>query len=140
MTSQNAPPDIPDPEVVPKAKRRRFSDEYKVRLMDEADNCTERGGIGGLLRREGLYFSHLATWHRQRDQGVRSGLRDKKRDRKEKDGMEKELARMLHLVYEPAKERTVETQRFFKLGVRGDHCLPTDQLYSRGLLCGLLAT
>jgi transposase len=64
MTSQKAPPDIPDPEVVPKAKRRKFSAEYKVRILEEADRCTERGEIGALLRREGLYSSHLSTWRR----------------------------------------------------------------------------
>ena len=92
MTSENAPPDIPDPEVVPKAKRRKFSAEYKVRILEEADRCTERGEIGALLRREGLYSSHLSTWRRQRDQGILSGLSPKKRGRKGKDELEKELA------------------------------------------------
>ena len=91
MTSQKASPDIPDPEVVPKAKRRKFSAEYKVRILEEADRCTERGEIGALLRREGLYSSHLSTWRRQRDQGILSGLSPKKRGRKGKDELEKEL-------------------------------------------------
>jgi transposase-like protein len=94
MTSQKAPPDIPDPEVVPKAKRRKFSAEYKVRILEEADRCTERGEIGALLRREGLYSSHLSTWRRQRDQGILSGLRPKKRGRKGKEELEKELAKL----------------------------------------------
>ncbi len=94
MTSQNAPPDIPDPEVVPKANRRKFSAEYKVRILEEADSCTERGGIGALLRREGLYSSHLSTWRRQRDQGILSGLSPKKRGRKGKDDLEKDLAEL----------------------------------------------
>jgi transposase-like protein len=94
MTSQNAPPDIPDPEVVPKAKRRKFSAEYKVRILEEADRCTERGEIGALLRREGLYSSHLSTWRRQRDQGILSGLSPKKRGRKGKDDLEKEMAEL----------------------------------------------
>jgi transposase-like protein len=92
MTSQNASTDIPDPEVVPKAKRRKFSAEYKVRILEEADRCTERGEIGALLRREGLYSSHLSTWRRQRDRGILSGLSPKKRGRKGKDDLEKELA------------------------------------------------
>jgi len=91
MTSQKAPPDIPDPEVVPKAKRRKFSAEYKVRILEEADRCTGRGEIGALLRREGLYSSHLSTWRRQRDQGILSGLSPRKRGRKGKDELEKEL-------------------------------------------------
>ena len=91
MTWQKAAPDIPDPEVVPKAERRKFSAEYKVRILEEADRCTERGEIGALLRREGLYSSHLSTWRRQRDQGILSGLSPKKRGRKGKDELEKEL-------------------------------------------------
>ena len=94
MTSQKAAPDIPDPEVVPKAKRRKFSAEYKVRILEEADRCTERGEIGALLRREGLYSSHLSTWRRQRDQGILSGLSPKKRGRKGKDELEKELVEL----------------------------------------------
>jgi transposase-like protein len=94
MTSQKEPPDIPDPEVAPKAKRRKFSAEYKVRILEEADRCTERGEIGALLRREGLYSSHLSTWRRQRDQGILSGLSPKKRGRKGKDELEKELAEL----------------------------------------------
>jgi hypothetical protein len=52
---------MPDPEVIPQAKRRRFSTEYKLRILEEADARTERGQIGSLLRREGLYSSHLTT-------------------------------------------------------------------------------
>ena len=52
----------PDPEVVPKAERRRFTAEYKLRILAEADACTQRGEIGALLRREGLYRSHLDKW------------------------------------------------------------------------------
>jgi transposase-like protein len=56
----------PDPEVVPKAERRRFTAEYKLRILAEADACTQRGQIGALLRREGLYRSHLDKWREQR--------------------------------------------------------------------------
>jgi hypothetical protein len=84
MTSQNAPPDIPDPEVVPEAKCRKSSAEHKVRILVEADRCTERGEVGALLRREGLYSSHLSSRRRQRDQGILSGLNPKKRGRKER--------------------------------------------------------
>ena len=52
---------VPDPEVVPRAKRRYFSAEYKLRILEEAEACSERGEIGSLLRREGLYSSHLTT-------------------------------------------------------------------------------
>ena len=73
---------VPEPEVVPQAKRRRFSAEYKLRILAEADACSERGQIGGLLRREGLYSSHLTTWRQQREQGQLDGLSARKRGRK----------------------------------------------------------
>ena len=55
-----------DPEVIPKAERRRFTAEYKLRILSEADACTQRGEIGALLRREGFYWSHLDKWRAQR--------------------------------------------------------------------------
>ena len=70
----------PDPQVVPKAERRRFSSEYKQRILAEADLCTEKGQIGALLRREGLYSSHLTTWRRQREQGALGRKRGRKPD------------------------------------------------------------
>jgi transposase-like protein len=73
---------VPDPEVVPRAKRRRFNAEYKLRILEEADACSEPGEIGALLRREGLYSSHLTTWRRQRVQGQLEALSSKKRGRK----------------------------------------------------------
>jgi transposase len=69
----------PDPQVVPKAERRRFSVEYKQRILAEADTCTERGQIGALLRREGLYSSHLDKWRKQRERGVVQALTPQKR-------------------------------------------------------------
>jgi len=71
----------PDPEVVPKAKRRRFKAEYKLRILREADRCEKPGELGALLRREGLYSSHLAKWRQQRT----AGLTPRKRGRKAKD-------------------------------------------------------
>jgi transposase len=73
----------PDPEVVPKAQRRTFTASYKRWVLEEADKCRERPGrIGALLRREGLYFSHLTTWRRQREAGQLAGLAPQKRGRK----------------------------------------------------------
>jgi len=72
----------PDPEVLPKAERRRFTAEYKLRILAEADACTQRGEIGALLRREGLYSSNLTTWRRQRDEGTLAALKPKQRGRK----------------------------------------------------------
>ena len=68
-----------DPEVVESAMRRRFSAEYKLRVLKLADSCTEPGSLGVLLRREGLYASNLTTWRRQRDEGTLEALSPKKR-------------------------------------------------------------
>jgi len=76
----------PDPEVPEKPVRRRFSAEYKVRVVEEADGCTEPGEIGALLRREGLYSSHLGKWRKQRERGTLAGLQPKKRGPKSKRG------------------------------------------------------
>ena len=67
-----------DPEVVPGPRRRAFTAEFKRQVLAEADACTELGDVGELLRRHGLYSSHLSEWRRQRDEG----LRPKKRGRK----------------------------------------------------------
>jgi transposase len=67
MATLRAP--IPDPEVPAKVLRRRFTAEYRLRMLKEADACRQHGALGALLRREGLYSSHLANWRRQRDQG-----------------------------------------------------------------------
>ncbi len=72
------------PEVAEKAKRRRFDAAYKLRVLDEAERCTEPGQLGELLRREGLYSSHLTTWRKQRDEGALQALGPKKRGRKSK--------------------------------------------------------
>lgn len=59
----------PDPELVEGPRRRRFPAEYKLRVVREADACSKPGEIGALLRREGLYSSHLSAWRKQRDAG-----------------------------------------------------------------------
>ena len=67
---------------MPRATRRTFSAAYKLRIVEEADRCTERGQIGALLRREGLYSSQLATWRREREAGGLQAMTPKKRGRK----------------------------------------------------------
>ena len=73
---------IPDPAFLEKPTRRRFTAEYKLRILHEADRCTAPGQLGELLRREGLYSSILSTWRQQRDQGTLAGLTPKRRGRK----------------------------------------------------------
>ena len=73
---------FPDPAVPERPDRRRFTAEYKLRILQEADRCTRSGELGALLRREGLYSSHLANWRQLRDEGVLTGLTPKRRGRK----------------------------------------------------------
>lgn len=70
-----------DPEVSAKAVRRQYSAAYKRRILQEADQCGP-GGIAALLRREGLYSSHLTTWRKQRKSGEIAGLAPRKRGKK----------------------------------------------------------
>ncbi len=76
--------EIPTVEVFEKPVRRRFSTEYKVRILTEADRCVKMGQLGEMLRREGLYSSLLSTWRAQRDAGMLAGLTPKRRGRKAK--------------------------------------------------------
>lgn len=81
----------PDPEVVADAKRRTFTAAYKQRILAEADAAAAPpGGIGALLRREGLYSSHLVTWRRERQAGVLKGLTPHKRGPKSKRNAQEE--------------------------------------------------
>ena len=84
----------PDPEVVPRAERRQFSGQYKLRILEEVDRCTERGQIGALLRREGLYSSHLSKWRQQRAAGQLQALSAQKRGRKAQEVGAEEFARL----------------------------------------------
>ena len=70
---------IPEVEVTEKAVRRQFSAEYKRKILLAADACTREGEIGALLRREGLYSSHLAVWRAARERCAIAGLAPKKR-------------------------------------------------------------
>ena len=72
----------PDPEVVAKPKRRKFTAQYRLRILEEAESCTQPGAVGRLLRREGLYSSHLTEWRRARREGSLQGLTPSKRGRK----------------------------------------------------------
>ena len=84
---------LPETEVVKKAKRRHYTGEYKLRILREVDTCQASGEIGALLRREGLYSSHLTIWRRQRERGELDGLSPQKRGPKA-DPQEAELGRL----------------------------------------------
>src|SRR5512135_1553540 len=86
-----APAGVPDPELVEQAKRRTFSAEYKARILAEADACAKPGEVGELLRREGLYTSHLTYWRKQRKDGALKEL-GQSRGRKPADKRDAEIA------------------------------------------------
>jgi len=73
-----------DPEVEAKPRRRTFTAAYRLRILEEADRCQGPGEIGRLLRREGLYSSHLASWRKARREGSLAALSSKKRGAKPK--------------------------------------------------------
>jgi transposase-like protein len=81
---------VPRTEVVAKGKRRRFSAEYKRKVLKEADGCREVGELGALLRREGLYSSLLADWRRARERGELAALTSKKRGPKARGSDERD--------------------------------------------------
>ena len=85
-----------DTEVPAKARRRRFNAEYKQRILREAERCQKPGEIGALLRREGLYSSHLTAWRAARASGERNGLEGKRRGTKPRvrDGQAQRLAEL----------------------------------------------
>jgi transposase len=94
----------PDPEVVPVARRRRYSGAEKQRILREADRCTQPGEIGALLRREGIYASMLSSWRKQREQAEQDALRPRKRGPKP-DAVRAEVRQVLQLQEENARLR-----------------------------------
>jgi hypothetical protein len=86
----------PEVEVAEKAVRRRFDVEYKRRVLKEADGCVRPGELGALLRREGLYSSHLRTWRAARERGEIAGLAPKRRGPKVviRDGRDRRIAEL----------------------------------------------
>lgn len=76
--SKTSPPSLVPTEVTEKTRRRSFSAEYKRKILAEVGACTQPGGIGAILRREGLYSSHLVDWRRARDRGDLGGATTKR--------------------------------------------------------------
>ena len=94
LKSTTLPSPAPDPEVDAKPKRRRFTGAYKQRIIEECDAATELGEIGEILRREGLYSSHLSEWRKTRRREGVAGLAAKKRGRKPKSELTRENERL----------------------------------------------
>ena len=84
---------MPDPELVERPKRRRFTAKYKLEILEKAEACTRPGEIGELLRHEGLYTSHLTAWRKQRKNGALKEL-GKPRGRKPADRRGRELVEL----------------------------------------------
>jgi transposase-like protein len=83
----------PDPELVERPRRRRFTAAYKLKVLRETETCTKPGEIGALLRREGLYTSHLSAWRKQRDEGALKAL-SKPRGRPKPDPRDRDIERL----------------------------------------------
>jgi transposase len=81
-------------EVPPRVRRRRYPAEYKLRILDEADRCEGPGAIGALLRREGLYSSHLSAWRQAREEGALASLSKKRGRSKKKTAEAREIERL----------------------------------------------
>ena len=116
---------VPDPEVSDRPKRRRFTAKYKLAILRELDACTEPGEAGAVLRREGLYSSHISVWRRKRAAGELQGLTPKKlgRPRKQRNPLHSENERLqrrnARLQEELRKARLIiEVQK--KLGMIAD--------------------
>ncbi len=88
-----APAGVPDPELVEQAKRRSFTAKYKLEILAKADACSAPGEIGELLRREGLYTSHLTYWRKQRRDGALKEL-GRPRGRKPADRRDQQIAEL----------------------------------------------
>ena len=102
-------PAPPDPDVVAKPRRRQFTAEYKLRILEETDWCSKPGEIGRILRREGLYSSHLKAWRKARHDGIILGLAPKKRGRKpaRRNPLEKRVRQLEGEVAQLEKELTM---------------------------------
>ena len=108
-----APVGVPDPELIEQAKRRRFSAEYKARILAEADGCTRSGEVGELLRREGLYTSHLTYWRQQRKDGALKEL-GKPRGRKPADKRDAQIVSLTRRA-ERAEAELVKMKRVVEI-------------------------
>lgn len=119
----------PDPEVVATARRRQFSGSDKRRILEAADRCTQPGEIGALLRKEGIYSSHLNTWRRQRTAAEQAALEPKQRGRRA-DPAQAETRRVLLLTQENDRLRRQLAQANAIIDVQKKLCallgLPAD--------------
>jgi len=119
------PPSSESTEVTEKATRRRFTAKYKLRILEEADACSKPGELGALLRREGLYSSHLTVWREARRRGALGELEPKKRGPQAAatDPRDKQIAELERQVRKATAraERAEALVAFQKNNLRGAH-------------------
>jgi len=108
-----APAGVPDPELVAQAKRRSFTAKYKLEILAKADACTRPGEVGELLRREGLYTSHLTYWRKQVRDGALKEL-GQPRGRKPVDRRDQEIA-VLRRRAERAEAELVKARKVIEI-------------------------
>ena len=113
VSTNAAGPAVPDPELVEGPQRRRYSAAYKLRILQEADACTQPGEVGALLRREGLYTSHLTYWRKQRKDGALKEL-GQSRGRKPADKRDAEIAQLKRKL-EDAEAELVKARRVISI-------------------------
>ena len=106
---------VPSAGVPAKPQRRQFSADFKTRIVEEADACTQAGEVTALLRREGVYSSHLANWRRQYRSGAATGLAQRRGPKGkdpvvvEKEALERKVARLQHRLQHA--EKIIEVQK-----------------------------
>ena len=106
---------VPAAGVPAKPQRRQFSADFKTRIVEEADACTHAGEVTALLRREGLYSSHLANWRRPYRRGAAAGLAQRRGPKGkdpvvvEKEALERKVARLEHRLQHA--EKIIEVQK-----------------------------
>ena len=110
---RSVPAGVPDPELVERAKRRTFTAKYKLEILARADACTAPGEIGELLRREGLYTSHLTYWRKQRKDGALKEL-GRSRGRKPADRRDAQIAELSRRA-ERAEAELVKARRVIEI-------------------------
>src|SRR4051812_20893475 len=95
MNAEEKTPPVKETEVTAKARRRRFTAEYKAKILKEVSLCAQRGELGALLRREGLYSSHLTAWRTaQLQRGEHAGLESRRRGPKPPDDRDLQIAKL----------------------------------------------
>ena len=104
----------PSTEVSSKANRRSFTKEYKLDILERADRCSSSGDVGILLRQEGLYSSHLASWRRQRRDGTLRALGRKRGPKKAKSAEQLENEKLRREV-ERLRKKLVHAEKIIEV-------------------------